>query len=96
MKQSFYPFSGKTPEDIRLIVSGNDVTKFTKVFYANFGQVFDAIELEQANSGMDFYVMTREKQWSLIEAKVNEIITQVEAEEPEEPELPPMESTPEI
>jgi len=84
VKQSFFPFSGKSPDEIKLIVTGTDVTTFTKVFYANFGQVFDQIELEQAGT-VDFYYLSRDKQWELIQKKVEEIIKEVEDEEPEIP-----------
>jgi len=82
-KQSFFPFSGKTPEQITILMGSSDVTKFTKVFYANYGNVFDTIELQQANNSVDFYDLTREKQFALIETEVNRIIGVVEAESPE-------------
>lgn len=87
VKQSFFPFSGKSPEDIRLIISGTDVSKFTKVFYANFGQIFDEIELEQSKAGVDFYVLAKDKQRELINAKVEALMATIEAEQPKEPTL---------
>ena len=92
VQQSFYPFSGKTPEQVNIVTQGSDVTQFTKVFYANFGYVFDEIEREQA--GVDFYYLARDKQWALIEKKVNEIIVEVDADAPEEPVIAPIEKTP--
>lgn len=94
VKQSFYPFSGKSPDEIKMVVTGTDITTFTKVFYANFGQVFDQVELEQAltrdssqDSCIDFYYMARDKQWELIQKKVEEIIKEVEAAAPKVPEM---------
>jgi len=83
VKQSFYPFSGKSPEQITLLMGGTDISKFTKVFYANFGFIFDMVEQEQAVAGLDFYDMARPRQLSLIEAKVNKIIAEIEKETPE-------------
>ena len=83
VKQSFFPFSGKTPEQITLLMGGNSVTSFTKCFYANFGQVFDIVEMEQANNSVDFYDLDRTKQMQLIEKVVNDILANIEEEQPE-------------
>jgi hypothetical protein len=92
VKQSFYPFSGKTPDEIKVIIAGADVTKFTKVFYSNYGQVFDQIELEQKGD-TDFYYLPRDKQWALIETKVKAVMGEVDADAPEEPKLAPIDLT---
>lgn len=83
VKQSFFPFSGKTPEQITLLMGTANVTSFTKCFYANFGSIFDTIEMEQANAAVDFYDLARDKQFELITAKVNEILAEIEKENPE-------------
>jgi hypothetical protein len=85
VKKSFHPFSGKSPEQITLLMGGKDISKFTKVFYANFGFVFDQVELEQATQAesVDFYDLARPVQLRLITAKVNEIMAEIEKETPE-------------
>ena len=83
VKQSFFPFSGKTPEQIMAIIGGNLVSQFTKVFWANYGQVFDAVELEQAENEVNFYDLNRTKQWEIIKAKVEEMVKEIEEEQPE-------------
>jgi hypothetical protein len=86
VKKSWFPFNGKTPEQITMVVNSVDlVSEFTKVFWANFGYIFDMLELESLSSGIDFYNMPRDKQWELIEKKVNEMMAVIEAEQPEEP-----------
>lgn len=90
VKQSFFPFSGKTPEQIMALIGGNQVSQFTKVFYANFGFIFDSIELEQTET--DFYDLARDKQWKLIVEKVKEIENQIEVEQPE-PQMGDINST---
>ena len=89
VKQSFFPFSGKTPEQITLLMGTNNVTAFTKCFYANFGQIFDAVEMEQANGAVDFYDLDRIKQMELIEKAVNDILSKIEEELPEPQMLSP-------
>lgn len=81
VRKSFFPFNGKTSEQILKIIEGSNlVTPFTRVFWANFGFVFDEIELEQVkDGGGDFFYMPRDKQWELIQAKVNEILDEMES-----------------
>lgn len=80
IKQSFFPFSGKTPEQIAMIVGGNTVSKFTKVFWANFGVIFDELELEQAENGVNFYTLNRKKMYELIKIKVDTIISELDTD----------------
>lgn len=72
------------------LIGGNQVSQFTKVFYANFGFIFDSIELEQTET--DFYDLARDKQWKLIVEKVKEIENQIEVEQPE-PQMGDINST---
>lgn len=90
VKQSFFPFSGKTPEQIMAVIGGNQVSNFTKVFWGNFGFVFDQIELEQKE--VDFYDLARDKQWALIVEKVKQIENQISIEQPE-PEMTDINTT---
>ena len=86
VKKSWFPFNGKTPEQITMVVNSVDlVSEFTKVFWANFGYIFDMLELESLSSGIDFYNLPRDKQWDLIEKKVNEMMKVIEEEQPKEP-----------
>ncbi|MFM6993726.1 MAG: hypothetical protein ACKOWO_01270 [Sediminibacterium sp.] len=92
VKQAFFPFSGKTPEQINAIIAGNQVTSFTKVFWANYGQIFDAVEMEQAENNIDFYSLAKSKQWEIIKAKVESMEAEIETENPE-PVLPDLNET---
>ena len=82
-KQAFYPFSGRDEKEAALIVATNLTTEFYKVMWANYGIIFDEIEREQYEKGVDFYRLTRPRQWDIIEAKVKSIMTVVEKEEEE-------------
>lgn len=68
----FYPFTGDAPETISLKMATNFVPKFYKTLYSAYGFIFDEIEREDPA----FYTYTRQKQWAIIEAKVNAMIPQ--------------------
>jgi hypothetical protein len=88
VKQSFFPFSGKGKDEIKIILASPDlVNRFTKVFYANYGTIFDEIEIELSKEKKYFYYMPRDKQWELIVQKVNEYITKIDEEKPKTPSL---------
>jgi len=89
VKKSLHPFSGMTDEEIQVNMAAGRITEFDQVYYANFSNIFNAIELDMANGiiKVDFYAMTRNKQWEIIEKKVNEIIEELEKEKPASPEI---------
>lgn len=76
--QYFYPFSGKNIDEVSIIVSGNLTPLFNKVLWANYGFIFDEIEMESYYNGEDFYKFSRKRQWEIIKAKTQEIITRLE------------------
>jgi hypothetical protein len=76
-KTYFYPFTGKTDEQIALIVAGDYCPENVKVLWANFELIFN--ELEQENQ--DFYLMPVSKQTELVNKKVDEYM-QATPEEP--------------
>ncbi|MFA6358879.1 MAG: hypothetical protein WCY09_09515, partial [Candidatus Omnitrophota bacterium] len=86
VKKSWFPFNGKSPEQIAQIIATNLVPKETKVFWANFSYIFDLIELEQSKLKLDFFNAPRDKQWEIIQAKIKEIDGNLEVIE--EPTLP--------
>ena len=79
-KQAFYPFSGRDEKEASLIVSSGLTTKFYEVLWANYGIIFDEIEREQYEKGVDFYRLTRPSQWEIIKNKVDSIIAIVDSE----------------
>lgn len=88
VRKSWYPFNGKTPEQIAAIIaSGNLVPYPTKVFWANFSYIFDLIELEQSNAGIDFFMLSRDKQLVIINAKIDELIAELEKTNIQEPDF---------
>src|SRR5690606_4666814 len=79
VRHRFFPFNGKTPDEIAMLVASQYVSKFTKVLYANFEAIFNDIALE--NPG--FYLMkSYSKQWTIVQEKVNEYMEELDEQEP--------------
>ena len=81
-RQDFYPFSGKSKEEIIALKSTNNTTRFLKVLEENYSYIFDQIEMEE---GADFYLLTRKKQFTQIKKRVKAI--QKEREENPLPDI---------
>ena len=79
VQKKFYPFPGLSKEQIYFIFSQGTVTNFDRVFWSNYGGVFQYLELNVP----DFYILTIERQWQLIEERVNEIAAEVISPAPE-------------
>jgi len=78
----FFPFNGKTKKEIEIIITGTGmVNEKIKALWANFSWIFDELELEFANRGIDFYNVTRDAQKEAIDAKVEELIKTLETPE---------------
>ena len=73
VKQDFYPFSGKTKEEIIALKASNNTTRFLKVLEENYSYIFDQIEMSEEK----FYLLERTKQWTIIKAKTEELITEI-------------------
>lgn len=76
-KNQFYPFAGKSSDEIRVILMGSDVIPYYKTLYIYFDTIFQAIDNEQ---GDKFYILTFDKQKLVIDKKVNDLISQQEAQ----------------
>lgn len=77
-KQKFFPFTGKTEEEIALLLGSEFVPRSYKILYTNFEQVFR--ELEFTNP--EIYTSTSVVQKELIDKKVEEIDARLKAEAP--------------
>lgn len=69
-KQRFFPFNGKTTDEVALLMGSEFVEKFNKVLYANFESIFADIEKDTPQ----YWFFEFNKQWDMLQAKVNEII----------------------
>lgn len=72
-RQRFFPFSGKTREEIVILITTDLVTDFNKVLYANYGTILDDLDREYEN----FYKLVPNKQWGLIKAKVDGLLKEL-------------------
>lgn len=73
-KHTFYPFNGQSAAEIALNMASTYVSKFTKVLYANFEAIFSDIDLEN----VDFWFMSYEEQWKLVEEMVVSYMTEID------------------
>jgi len=79
MKRAFYPFNGKSPDEIAMLISSDFVSKDTKILYSNFDQIFNDLEKE---IGKHFIYLSHAKQWEYVQAKIVAIAKEIEEEEP--------------
>lgn len=78
VKHKFYPFNGKSSEEIALIMGSTTVAERTKVLYSNFEAIFS--DLERENKG--FYDFKEDKQFELLEAKINQYKEEITSSDP--------------
>lgn len=75
-RHAFFPFNGKTPDEIAVLLSSPYVSEFQKVLYANFEAIFSEIDMEQP----EFWMIPRlEEQWEILKAKVEEYRAEIQA-----------------
>jgi hypothetical protein len=61
------------------MASGN-TTKFYKVLFENYENIFNEIDLETS----DFYIMDRNKQWEILKVKVEGLIGELDEQKTQE------------
>lgn len=74
IKRRFFPFNGKSFDEIALATASEFVPRFDKVLYFNFEKIFAEIEKDDAG----FYVRKFPEQWKIIGEKVNKIIEDID------------------
>jgi hypothetical protein len=79
VKRRFYPFMGYTPDEIASLLTSEHVPRAPKVLYSNFDSIFK--EIEEAKP--TFWSMTSvADQRKIVDEKVQEYITKLDAEKP--------------
>lgn len=78
-KRAFYPFNGKSPDEIAMLMTSEFVSQDTKILYSNFDQIFNDIEKEV---GKHFIYLSHAKQWEYIQAKIVAINDEIKSGEP--------------
>lgn len=81
-RQMFNPFEGKSEKEVMLLMASDFTPLAHKVLWANLGNIFDAIEIEQAKQKIDFYQLNHTVQREIINEKVDEIIAELTPEVP--------------
>jgi hypothetical protein len=79
VQQSFNPFRGYTPDDIRYFFASNLTTKFNQILYSNYANIW--LELEKVEKPW-IYDMETNKIWELVTKQVEKIKADMEAEAP--------------
>jgi hypothetical protein len=79
VKDRFFPFSGKSPDEIAMLLASQFVSTFNKVFYANFDSIFMDVELE--NPG--FYLLkSQQEQTNIVKEMVKRYMDEINQEAP--------------
>lgn len=74
-RKRFFPFNGKTSDEIQMLLNSSYVSERTKVLASNFDLIMN--DIDKANPG--FYLMTDyNKQWELVEEVVDEYLAEIQ------------------
>ena len=87
-KSKYFPFDGKTDNEINFIFANDLTTHYNKTFYAHFDLIFSEIEYEQGLKGLNFYNIVEAQQRVLIDEKIKEIILKISDESSENTAVP--------
>lgn len=82
-KEKYFPFSGKTENEINFILSNDLCSNYAKLLYANFDQIFSDLEYDasQYSKPINFYKMEEKMQRELIKKKVDEYQLAIDTED---------------
>lgn len=79
VKRRFFPFSGKSDDQIAISLSSPNVPRRSKILYENFELIFSNIEM----TNPEFYTTpNRAKQSELVEAEIEKLKETIDAETP--------------
>lgn len=70
IKHKFFPFNGKNPDEIALLMTSQYVSDFTKVLYSNYEAIFSDV----ANENLDFWIKSYSEQWDIIKVMTEKYI----------------------
>jgi len=78
VKNRFFPFNGKSENEINNIITNDLTSRFNKILYANYDNIFDELDAENSVNDVNFYRIEKKKQFELIKAKVQAIIDELD------------------
>lgn len=76
VKMKFYPFNGKSVDEQTFLMSSEYVSKYNKVLYANFENIFMEIGIETPTF---WYIKSINKQWEIVDKKVQALLEEISA-----------------
>jgi hypothetical protein len=79
MKKKFYPFNGKTPDEVAVLMTSEYISKFDKILWANFESIFTEIDAENKTF---WWMQNLTEQWAIVEKKVAEFSEQLTTDAP--------------
>jgi hypothetical protein len=77
-QRRFFPFGGKSKDEIAQLMSSSDVPRESKVLYANYEPIFTEIE----EGTPEFYILTPTRQRQLVDDMVAEWMERIAAQAP--------------
>lgn len=69
----FYPYTGKTQEEIMQIINSVPPTDEKRILWEIFGWVFADIEMEYIGRKTNFYELSRSVQWKAIQKRIQKV-----------------------
>lgn len=78
VKRMFYPYNGKTDDEVAMFLSSQYVSDYTKILYSNFEGIFTEIEKAKKN----FYTLKYDEQAKIVEEYVNKYKDEILKSEP--------------
>lgn len=82
VKEKFFPFAGKSSQEIIYIISNNKTTQYNEILWSNFEQIFLELEMEAESIQKYFYDYDFMLQKEKLDAKVNLLITAINSAAP--------------
>jgi hypothetical protein len=79
VKERFFPFNGKTTDEINNILLNDLTTMYNMVLYANFETIFQELEDENNIGEVNFYKLNPIDQKSKLKAKVDALVVEIQA-----------------
>ncbi|RKZ05299.1 hypothetical protein DRQ25_16460 [Candidatus Fermentibacteria bacterium] len=80
--REFYPYSGKSKEEVAMIIATVPPLDFGRILWESYGWIFGELERKYNKSNKNFYDLNRSLQWGAIQKEVEKIIKSREEELP--------------
>ena len=76
-KKAFYPFSGKSPQEIAIALTSPYIPDEIKTLYYNFGWLLDMIAMELEKKRINFWMLPVNEQYEIIQKYVKKLIPEI-------------------